>query len=938
VRTGSPAGLRRSGADQTRFALIERGEAWSLAAGMLGAARAGSGSVLLVEGASGLGKTPLLAALRTLALESGMQVLSGRGRRRERELRYGVIMQLVESGLRGAGYASAVPFESDGISLPGEKETGSPGFEDLRGLYRMCLNVARAAPLVLLVDDADLADEPSIEALLYLTERITNSPVALVLTAGTAPVSRPSALGDVARHASTTRCRLNPLTPAGTQRRLAKRWPAVVTDEAAGEIHRASGGNPFVVDALAAVLAERGDAAAGSLGDVAPEALADWAMARAADIDPLARVLMTAVAVLGQSCEVRHVSALANVDADAAPAVLDRLVEANILTQPDRVSFAQPAVGAAIRRAQPTGERAASNLRAARILAAEDAAPERIARHLLDAARTGSGWTVDALCVAAAVALSRAAPADAVLYLKRALDEPPPRDKRAHVVLELGRAEAAAGNPDAGVHLSAALRDASHTIEEPPAALALEAGRALLALGKAGDAIEAFEHGLETAGRADSDLATWLRAGHTIGRWLTTFADGEARPLPPVPETSATPGDRSLLALHAIEATIRGRPVTEVRALAARALGRGALLEEETSAGLAYYFAAGALTFAEDLQTAEAALTAAIQDAQARGSLLGFAIASRLRARTILMRGRLPDAAIDARHALAAERGDRQLGGSAARTILSAVMLERGDLERARRHLDQADAVAGAADPFRVARLAARGRLELYGGDAAKALPYLMKCGEIADRAGIANPAVVQWRAFAGQATVATGDRAEGERLIEMELSQAEAFAAPGPVARALRALASVSAPAAALETLEAAVDLLRSSQAALDRATALVDFGAALRRSGKRRDAVPTLREGLDLAQRCGAEALVRRAMHEANAAGARPRRTALSGREALTQRELQVAALAAEGYSNREIAEKLVVTVKTVEWHLGHAYTKLEVTSRRDLAGRLD
>jgi ATP/maltotriose-dependent transcriptional regulator MalT len=392
------------------------------------------------------------------------------------------------------------------------------------------------------------------------------------------------------------------------------------------------------------------------------------------------------------------------------------------------------------------------------------------------------------------------------------------------------------------------------------------------------------------------------------------------------------------MALHAADAAIRGVPATEVQALAEQALGRGALLEEETSAGLPYYCAVAALAFAEQLQTAEAALTAAIEDAQSRGSVLGFAIASRLRARTILMRGRLTDAALDVRHALAVEHRDWQMGRGGARAILAVVMLEQGDLQRARQYLDEADAVAASGDPLRILLLSARGRLELSSGDSAAALKYFLRCGRIAEKAGAENPAVVEWRAFAGRATVATGDLTEGLRLIETELSQAQAFGAPGQIARAMRALASVSDTAAALETLEAAVEVLRSSQAALERATAMVDFGAALRRSGKRREAVPMLREGLDLAKRCGADALVSRAMSEAAAAGARPRRTALRGREALTQREHQVAWLAAEGRSNREIAEKLVVTVKTVEWHLGHAYAKLGVKSRRELAGKLD
>ena len=239
-----------------------------------------------------------------------MQVLSARGRKRERGLRYGVIIQLVESGLPDAGYLSADPLASAGASVPAQQETGFAAFDDLRGLYRICLNVARAAPVVLLVDDADLADETSLAALLYLTERIGDSPMAPVLSAGPVGVGGSPLLGDIARHPSTMRCKLDPLTPAGTWRRLAKRWPAVVTDDSVAEIHYASRGNPFVIDALAGVLAERGDAAPISFEDDAPERLSDWAMARAADVNPRAKDLLTAVAVLGPGCELRHVSRL----------------------------------------------------------------------------------------------------------------------------------------------------------------------------------------------------------------------------------------------------------------------------------------------------------------------------------------------------------------------------------------------------------------------------------------------------------------------------------------------------------------------------------------------------------------------------------------------------------------------------------------------------
>jgi len=181
------------------------------------------------------------------------------------------------------------------------------------------------------------------------------------------------------------------------------------------------------------------------------------------------------------------------------------------------------------------------------------------------------------------------------------------------------------------------------------------------------------------------------------------------------------------------------------------------------------------------------------------------------------------------------------------------------------------------------------------------------------------------------------GDRDEARSLLEQELALAEAFGAPGVVGRSLRALGAVERGERALEALEAAVERLEKSQAALERSRALVDYGAALRRSGRRRAAREPLLNGLDLARRFGAEALARRAMAEIKATGARPRRTALTGREALTPREEQVATLAAEGKSNREIARELVVTQKTVEWHLRHAFRKLGLSSRNELSRAL-
>lgn len=105
-------------------------------------------------------------------------------------------------------------------------------------------------------------------------------------------------------------------------------------------------------------------------------------------------------------------------------------------------------------------------------------------------------------------------------------------------------------------------------------------------------------------------------------------------------------------------------------------------------------------------------------------------------------------------------------------------------------------------------------------------------------------------------------------------------------------------------------------------------------RRAGQRGAAREHLAEALDLAARCGAQPLAARVREELNAAGARPRRDWRRGVESLTPTELRVARLAADGRTNREIAQTLYVTLKTVEGHLARVYAKLEINGRPQLA----
>src|SRR5205085_2091568 len=134
-------------------------------------------------------------------------------------------------------------------------------------------------------------------------------------------------------------------------------------------------------------------------------------------------------------------------------------------------------------------------------------------------------------------------------------------------------------------------------------------------------------------------------------------------------------------------------------------------------------------------------------------------------------------------------------------------------------------------------------------------------------------------------------------------------------------------------KTLEASIDVLASSPARLEHARALVDYGATLRAAGQRSAARDPLLDGLSLAARCGARTLERRARAELAAIGVRPRSTEHSGADSLTPSERRVVEIAATGSTNREIAQTLFVTEKTVETHLGRAFRKLDVSSRRQL-----
>jgi DNA-binding CsgD family transcriptional regulator len=233
--------------------------------------------------------------------------------------------------------------------------------------------------------------------------------------------------------------------------------------------------------------------------------------------------------------------------------------------------------------------------------------------------------------------------------------------------------------------------------------------------------------------------------------------------------------------------------------------------------------------------------------------------------------------------------------------------------------------------------LEARGRLRLAQDRPEEALADLLEAGKHWQALAWNHPGLTVCRSEAARALVRLGEQKEAWQLAAEQLELARATQLPRPIGAAALAAGMVATPRPSLRLLREAVDLLERTQAKLELARALVELGAAVRREGKRVAARETLRRGLELAHRAGARPLAEHARAELVAAGARPRRPVFSGVDTLTASELRVARLAADGLTNREIAERLFVTERTVETHLRHAFQKLDISSRLQLPGAL-
>jgi DNA-binding CsgD family transcriptional regulator len=941
-RDGGP--LTKLGAERLR----ERDGELEHADALLAAARSGSGGLLVFEGAAGIGKTSLIRAVAGEAVRHQMAVLSAHGSELERGFAYGVVHQLIDplvlqadgverAKLFGGAAAFAAPlFEGSDAAM-----ASADGHATMHGLFWLVADLALRGAVVLLVDDAQWCDEASARFVAFLAARLEGLPIVVVLATRPAGVDATGPIAGLMIDPGAVVLRPGPLSLAATADVLGDCFGQRPDPAFTQACRAASGGNPLMLQELARSARQAHpvpDAASAiEIERLGSDAITHRVLRSLQPLGPDATALAHAVSVLGDEAQLIHAAQLADLDPAAASRAADALADAGVLEPGRPLRFLHPMLGTAVRAALPAGAKSIAHARAATLLTAAGASRERVAAHLLIADPAGDPARVRLLRDVAGDATARGAHEAAVAYLRRALAEHTAIGEYPDLLHALGRAERHAREPGAVATLDAAHRAAADPVARARVSLDLafalvpgQAERAVSLLAAARDAVSLIDSDLTDRLEAERLLVTV--AAPALGRPVSA----RARAVTQRPAcASLSESERLMLVALARDRNAHALSAADAEALIQRALP-GPLFDGLT-AGIGLLTAMIVLRDVDRDDLARPLVDAALADAQQRGSAPRFAIASVWRAIVSLGCGDLAGAEADGRAALDVTR-EYEWQRSPALAVVIDALAGRDAGAEADALLDEY-AVNGPlpGDRFMTPLLAARGRLHYSQGRLDRAREDLEDAerrlgGPENERAD--NLAI---RVTLVRVLLALGEHEQAERRSAASLRAGRAHRTPRSEGLGLLAAGLVAPRGEDIALLEQACAKLAASPARLDQARGLVDLGAALRRANRRADARAPLRAALDRADRCGAAALAKVAREELVATGARPRRRALRGADALTPSEARVCRLAAEGLTNREIAQALFVTMRTVEGHLTHAYMKLDITARGELGEAL-
>jgi DNA-binding CsgD family transcriptional regulator len=929
--------------------LLERGDEIAAVDAAIDAAKIGAGRFVVIEGPAGIGKTSILVEGRRRAAASGLSVLQARGSELETAFSFGVVRQLFEAplarrnaderdALLGGAAAQASRLFADGSD--GGEATQDDPFSLLHGLYWLTANLSETQPLLLAIDDIQWSDGPSLRWLAYLSRRLEGVPVVVVATLRPISAEQPL-LDELLVDAAVDAVRPNALSTSSVAELVRAELGDDAEDEFVTACHGATGGNPLLIRELLRSLTAEDvapvSAAVGVVERLAPDAVTRSVRVRLGRLPQEAAQLARAVAVLGDRADRERAAVVADLDRRQVAPAAAALASIDLLDPEPPFSFVHPLVRNAVYEGIPLHEREAAHARAAKVLTELGATPEQIAAQILVAPPDSVEDAVPVLREAARAASAEGGLESAASYLQRALDEPVTGDDRGALLLELAGYEANIGAPAVIPHLREALASLSDPERQAEAALAL--GHELYWSGDEKQGVEVLERALAERPNLGVELRTRLEAELVVNATRVASQHERARELlAGLDDISLDDGSgaRVLLAGRAYHEAASGEGDADCAADAALAV-----LEAMSDEERAQNYTGGAYTLlrTDRLDEGIRVLDATLANARRRGAVFHFSSLSITRAVFHYARGALNEAEADGRAALETLPHRNVWFAASVSGGLAQILVERGNVDEAVALIDAIEPTV-APDAFsRAAVLRGWTLVDAARGDHHSGLAHAHELGSVLASFGHTNPSASYpaWRSLAALEHQALGETAEALALAREEVDLARGWRVASTLGRALRINGLVEGGEEGIELIREAVSVLAPSPARLEHAYALADLGSALRRANHRAEAREPLSQALDFAQRAGAVPLAEHAHDELIAAGARPRRVVRSGAASLTPSERRIAAMTAEGLSNREIAQALFVTLRTVEMHLSNVFRKLQISSRTQVAAAL-